>query len=81
MAYVRSGPQRKKEHFDKLGEDIENAWYIVLGEKAEDPENKEQQKVIDNKKTPQKEKDAMELVSIAFVTGIVVREKGYVIPE
>lgn len=81
MAYVRSSAQRKKEHFDKLAEEIENSWYIILGEKAEDPEDKAQQKAISDKKISQKERDAMELVSVAFITGIIVREKGFVIPE
>lgn len=76
IAYVRSSAERKKEHFDKLAEQIENAWYIALGERAEEGDEGKQKK-----ETPQREKDAKELLSIGFVGGLVGREKGFLLPE
>lgn len=82
IAYVRSSSARKKEHFDKLAEEIENAWYVVLGERVEgDDEEDKKKKEKEQKESSEIEKKAKELMSVAFVTGIIVREKGYTIPE
>jgi len=81
IGFVRSSAERKKEHFDKLAEQIENAWYIALGERTDDDEEGEQKDKKDKKETPQREKAAKELLSISFVGGLVGREKGFVIPE
>ncbi len=75
MGFVRSSAERKKEHFDKLAEQIENAWYVALGERADDGDQRKP------KETPQREKDAKELLSIGFVGGLVGREKGFILPE
>lgn len=82
IAYVRSSSSRTKENFDKLAEDVEHAWYVVVGERIEAEDEKEKKKKEkEQKETPESEKIAKELMSVAFVTGIVVREKGYAIPE
>lgn len=82
VAYVRSSPDRKKEHFDKLAKEIENAWYIVVGERTDDEGDEEAKKnKKDKKESTQSEKRAKEMLSIGFVGGLVTREKGFVIPE
>ena len=82
MAYVRSSSQRKKEHFDKLGKDIENAWYVVLGQRPDELDEVDDKDKKDKKdEVSETEKQAGDLLSVAFITGIIVREKGYVIPE
>jgi len=75
LGFVRSSAERRKEHFDMLAEQIENAWYVALGERAD--EGKQGKK----NDTPQREKDAKELLSVGFVGGLVGREKGFVLPE
>jgi len=76
IGYVRSSAERKKEHFDKLAEQIEDAWYIALGERAEAGEEDR----FKNEST-QQVKDAKELLSIGFVGGLVGREKGFTLPD
>lgn len=80
MGYVRSSSGRKREHFDKLTEEIENAWYVVLGERSDDDEDGEKKK-DGNKDSSSSAKEAKELLSITLIGGIIVREKGYAIPE
>lgn len=82
IAFVRSSPERTREHFNKLGKQIEDSWYVVVGEKVEG-ENEEEikQKEKNRKETPEREKNAKELLSIGFVPGLSGREKGFVVPE
>ena len=82
IAFVRSSASRTKEHYDKLAERIENAWYVVLGERTEgiDEEDVNRQEK-EKKESSNSEKKAKELLSIALVGNLVVREYGYAIPE
>lgn len=75
IAYVRSSSSRTQEQFDQLAEQIENAWYVVLGERAEDGEESK-----DKKESSAIEQAAKELLSIGFVPGLSGREKGFIIP-
>lgn len=75
LGFVRSSAERKKEHFDKLAQQIENAWYVALGERADEGEQEKKSE------TPQMAKDAKELLSVGFVGGLVGREKGFNLPE
>lgn len=75
IAYVRSSSSRSQEQFDRLAEQIEHAWYVVVGERAENGEEPK-----DRQESSATEKAAKELLSIGFVPGLSGREKGFIIP-
>lgn len=77
-ALVRSSAQRKKEHFDKLAEQIENAWYVVLGERSD---GEETNGTHSGKGSSPTEAKAKELLSLVFIGGLMGREKGLPLPE
>lgn len=79
VAYVRASSSRTKEAWDKLAQQIEQAWYIVVGEASDDEEG-DKKKDDDNGST-ETEKKAKELLSVGFLPGMIIREKGYPIPE
>lgn len=79
-ALVRSSAGRKKEHFDKLAEDIENAWYVVLGERSDDDEQEKNGTHHGTGSSPT-ESQAKELLSLIFIGGLMGREKGLPLPE
>lgn len=80
-AFVRTSPSRNQSDFDKLAQKVEDAWYIVLGEKSDGDEDEEDKKKKDKKETPAKEKAAKELLSVVYIGGLSGREKGFPIPE
>lgn len=74
---MRTSASRTKEQFDKLAEQIEDSWYIVVGQRVEgQTEDDKPQKDI-----PEKERKAMEIMSVTFIGGYMGREKGFPIPE
>lgn len=75
IAYVRSSSSRSQEQFDRLAEQIEHAWYVVVGERAENGEEPK-----DKQESSATEIAAKELLSIGFVPGLSGREKGFIIP-
>lgn len=79
-AFVRTSSSRKQEDFDKLAKKIEDAWYIVLGEKSDEDDEDEKKDKKDKKEESAGQKSAKELLSIAFIGGVSGREKGFIIP-
>ncbi|KAK5072654.1 hypothetical protein LTR64_004872 [Lithohypha guttulata] len=77
IGFVRTSASRTKEQFDKLAEQIEDSWYIVVGQRVEgQTEDDKPQKDM-----PEKERKAMEIMSVTFIGGYMGREKGFPIPE
>ena len=81
LAYVRAGSTRPQSAYEELAEQIENAWYVVLEERFEGTEEDVKKKEKEAKESSEKEKSAKELLSVAFVPGLIGREKGYTWPE
>lgn len=80
IAYVRTSSSRKQEDFDKLAKKIEDAWYIVLGEKSDEDDEGDKKDKKDKKEESAVQKTAKELLSIVFIGGLSGREKGFEIP-
>lgn len=57
-------------------EQIEHAWYVVLGEDADDEEDKKKLK-----ESTAVQKKAKELVSVTLMGAYMGRELGFAIPE
>lgn len=81
IGYVRSGSTRPQSAFEDLAEQIEHAWYVVLEERFEGTEEEIKKKEKESGETSEKERYAKELLSVAFVPGLIGREKGYTWPE
>lgn len=81
IGFVRSSPGRSLEDFNKLAKKIEDAWYIVLGEKADGDDEEESKDKKNKKEESATQKAAKELLSVVFIGGLSGREKGFVIPE
>lgn len=84
MGYVRSSPSRTRADFLDVVEKIEHAWYVVVGERADEDEEDDKdkdKKKKDNKEESQTVKDAKQLLSVSLHPGLVGREKGFEIPE